>query len=523
MNLRAKRVGQLAIVAVALFFFSCEDGTSLLGYENPTSKFNLSFVDIPVESSVMLLDSIRTSNYNASNDLNRLLVGKVDDARFGNSEAIAIAQFMPTSALDTSVTNHNPTFDSISLSLRHDFYAYGASGNTRQEIFVHELTDQLKSSYDVSSTTNTGGQQKPYTTTYSFQKNYFTSNTTAYDPTALASKQFFVDQDKYDLNIADATPDTIVTQMRLADALGQRLLNLAVTSSATDFLTYNYFTEKFKGLAFVPGQSDKVIGLRPNDNFTRMVLYYHTTKDTLAITFTVGTLISYSKITTDRSASELSSLTTKYQEAEPNGDVRYVQAGSGVVTKLDLSKFNEFAATLDRAEINSAELMINGIDDPGNYTPPSGLVVKIVKDNNRFKKLSYQANGTEYTNDIQVINSYKGYINFDRSSTSSYYAGAIPFDSTLNIIADGGRFFTLNYASDTKKYKGAATLFFQQLLALSKTETEPKFTSVVLVPYEGASSSFSFGRHVLGKTINRVAFNKNNIVLRVYYTVPTVN
>ncbi|HEY9008542.1 DUF4270 family protein [Ohtaekwangia sp.] len=523
MNLLAKRVGQLAIVAIALFFFSCEDGTSLLGYENPTSKFDLSYIDIPVESSVILLDSIRTSNYNASNDLNRLLVGKVTDERFGNTQAVAIAQFMPASALDTSITNHSPVFDSISLTLRHDFYAYGANGNTKQELFVHELTDQLKSAYDVTSTTNTGGQQKPYTTTYSFQKSYFGNSTTAYDASPLGSGSINVDLDKYNLNIADATPDTIVTRVPLSNDLGERLLNLAVTSTPTDFLTYNYFTEKFKGLAFVPGQSDKIIGIRPNDNFTRMVLHYHTTKDTLALVFTVGTLISYSQITTDRAASELSSLTTKYQETEPNGDLRYVQAGSGVVTKLDLSKFNEFAATLDKAEINSAELIINGIEDPGSYIPPSNLVVKVVKDNNRFKKLSYQANGTEYTSDVATINAYKGYINYDRSGTSSYYSGAVPFDSTLNVVSDFGRFFTLNYASDTKKYKGAATLFFQQLLALSKNNAEPKFTKVVLVPYEGASSAYTYGRHVIGKTVNRVAFNKNNIVLRVYYTVPTIN
>jgi hypothetical protein len=293
MNLRVKRVGQLAIVAIALFFLSCEDGTSLLGYENPTSKFNLSYVDIPIETSVILLDSVRTSNNNASNDLNRLLVGKINDARFGDATAIAFAQFLPKTGLDTAVTNHSPVFDSISLQVRHDFYTYGASGNTSQEINVHELTDALKGSFNVTTTTQTGGQQKPHTTTYSYQQTYFSQSVAAYDPTALGTKSFNISADDYKLKAADATPDTLYTTVPLSAAFGQRLFNLATTASKTDFTSYTYFTERFKGIALVPGNSDKIIGIKSGDTFTRLVMHFHTTKDTLAIEFTLTNLLSY--------------------------------------------------------------------------------------------------------------------------------------------------------------------------------------------------------------------------------------
>lgn len=520
MNLRVKRVGQLAIVAIALFFLSCEDGTSLLGYENPTSKFNLSYVDIPIETSVILLDSVRTSNNNASNDLNRLLVGKIDDTRFGDATAIAFAQFLPKTGLDTAVTNYSPVFDSISLQIRHDFYTYGASGNTSQEIYVHELTDALKGSYNVTTTTETGGQQKPHTTTYSYQQTYFSHSVAAYDPTALGTKGFNVSADEYKLKAADATPDTLYTTVPLSAAFGQRLFNLATTASKADFTSYTYFTERFKGIALVPGNSDKIIGIKPGDDFTKIVMHFHTTKDTLAVEFTLTNLLSYNQITADRSSSELAALTTKFQDTEPNGDLRYIQAGTGVVTKIDFSKFEEFAATQDKLVINSAELVIN-VDDPGSYIPPSNLLVKLIKDNNRLKKPAFRGNSSAYSDDITQINSYKGFINYDVSNSSNYYSGSVPFDSTLNIMNDLGRFFTLNYSETDKKYKGSASLFFQQLF--SKTAEEKKFTKAVLVPYEGSSSSYPYGRHTLGKTLNRVVFNKNNIVLRVYYTVPTVN
>jgi hypothetical protein len=149
------------------------------------------------------------------------------------------------------------------------------------------------------------------------------------------------------------------------------------------------------------------------------------------------------------------------------------------------------------------------------------LLIKLIKDNNRLKKPAFRGNSSAYSNDITQINSYKGYINYDITNSSNFYSGTVPFDSTLNIMNDLGRFFTLNYSETDKKYKGSASLFFQQLF--SKTAEEAKFTKAVLVPYEGASSPYPYGRHILGKTLNRVVFNKNNIVLRVYYTVPTVN
>ena len=72
MNLWVNRIGQLTMLAVALFFFSCEDETSILGYKNPNSKFKVSYVEIPIESSVLLRDSLRTSNFLYTGEPNRL-------------------------------------------------------------------------------------------------------------------------------------------------------------------------------------------------------------------------------------------------------------------------------------------------------------------------------------------------------------------------------------------------------------------------------------------------------------------
>jgi hypothetical protein len=88
MNLWASRIGQLTTLAVALFFFSCEDETSTLGYKNPNSKFKVSYVEIPIESSVLLRDSVRTTNFTYSGEPNKFLVGSYTDPVFGKITAL---------------------------------------------------------------------------------------------------------------------------------------------------------------------------------------------------------------------------------------------------------------------------------------------------------------------------------------------------------------------------------------------------------------------------------------------------
>src|SRR5687768_12985680 len=95
MNLWAKRiVRQLTVLAVALFFFSsCEDETSLLGFKNPKSKFNVSYLEIPLGSSVLLIDSIITDN-----KLNNgVFVGQYTDPVAGQVTASVFLQMLPTS------------------------------------------------------------------------------------------------------------------------------------------------------------------------------------------------------------------------------------------------------------------------------------------------------------------------------------------------------------------------------------------------------------------------------------------
>ena len=90
MNLWVRTLRQLTILSVALFFFLCEDESSLLGFKNPRQKFNVRYVDIPLTTSqVMSVDSIIT-DLRPYLDVNRrtqyvdgIVVGKYLDPDFG--------------------------------------------------------------------------------------------------------------------------------------------------------------------------------------------------------------------------------------------------------------------------------------------------------------------------------------------------------------------------------------------------------------------------------------------------------
>ena len=141
MNLWANRVVQLASLLVALFFFSCEDEASVLGFKNQNQKFDASYIEIPIESSVLLLDSQRTSNFVFQNETNRLLIGQYTDDKFGAVAANAYTQFFTTSGAKLPA---DVTYDSVTLQLVLDFYNYGSTDAlSSQSISVYELDEEL--------------------------------------------------------------------------------------------------------------------------------------------------------------------------------------------------------------------------------------------------------------------------------------------------------------------------------------------------------------------------------------------
>jgi hypothetical protein len=485
MNLWANRMRQLVFLPVALFFFSCEEEASVLGYKNPNPKFEVSYVEIPLESSVLLLDSQRTSNFVFPNETNRLLIGQYTDDQFGSVVANGYSQFFTTS---TSALPAGAVYDSVSLTLRLDLYNYGTRNvSTAQSISVYELDDSLQ---------------------YSKRRYYFNSSQIPVKPTKLGVKEFTIDADSLDYYAANEEDTVVQLMVPLDAAFGQRLFDEAVDytgGSDNTFVTYSLFTKLFKGLAIKSDYGDKVLGISTSSFLT---VHYHTpTTDSLGLQLGLFGLANFSQITADRSATDLAGLTQFSQDFNPPSDLRYLQSGTGIYTKLDFSKFFAFCDTVKNVVISSAQITVDNVQ-ASSYAPPPRLVVNILNGDTNYKEKYSRAN-TQDNNDLVLYN--PPFPAHTRSLLYETLSGVIINEPDSAFYIEGDSSPEMDYSNTSKAYAGSYTLFFQQLAV--PADDKRRFQYYVLTPSSPGSPNT--------KSLNRAVFPKTSIKLKIHYTKPT--
>ncbi len=480
MNLWVRTLGQLAVLAVALFFFSCEDETSILGFKNPNKKFKVNFVDIPLQSDVFLVDSLRTSNFfGVQNETIRLLAGKYSDDQFGDVTATAITQFFTTSATAPTPT---AVFDSATIQLRFDFYTYGNQSATPQTISIHEVQEDLRN--------DSAGY-------------YFNKRNTTYDPYALGTKTFAIVPVDFKKYLDEKIDTTISITIPLDAAFGQRIFDSALkyrnatTVEDSAFVKFTEFVKEFKGIAIVPDEGDKILGLNPSSGASMITLHYHEPDtDSLKLNLAFEKTLTYSAITADRSSTELAGIPQYSQPFQPATGKRYIQAGTGILTRLDLQRFYDFvdADTNSAVVVNSAELLL-GPAESSSLPPITSLSLLAVRDQGYMKKIANkETNPTQYAADSISISNYAGKLGI----TGGFFS---PLDADGNI-------FLIEKNKDNDYYNGFLTLFAQEFF---KSQQKDRFRYFALYP----------AGPQIGKSVNRLIFNEENIKLRVYYTRPT--
>lgn len=458
-------------VKAHLFFltallFSCEEDLNLLGFKGDDQRFKVYYEEIPVPSSVLLLDSVRSMNY-SSLETTRLLVGSYSDPLLGEVKATAITQFRASDII--SFIPDGSIFDSAVLQLRFDFYNYGSQGITPLELSIHELVSPLPLS-DL----------------------YFSNSTVSYNSSPIGSISTDIDQALFDKELTDADEDSlIVVNIKLDNSFGQDLFN-AIDPEDENFSNFNLFKERFKGFAIIPTTADKIVGISNNNN-SFLTVYFNAGGTSNSRTFVLSSGVSYSNITSDRSATELSGLTNYHEDFFPATN-RYVQSGVGIVTKLDFSGFYDLIDEYPNVIINSAELSIENVTDPGDLEYPAlGLVM--LDENNKFRKMTLTADkdSAEYVSFQNKI-ILGTFLNND-ANTAPY------------AITDVSTLLGLGYSDDDDKFVSYPTLFMQQLYALKDERRYPYWALTAISPTST-------------KTVNRAVFNKDNIKLKVYYTRP---
>jgi len=497
MNLWVNRIGQLLTLAVALFFLSCHEEVSVLGYKNPNSKFKVSYVELPIASSVMLRDSLRTSNYYYAAEPSRLLVGTYHDDNFGTITAHSATQYFRTTGTPLS---SSAVYDSVTMQLQFDLYHYGSTAVTPQMIAIYELEKELK---------------------FDSLVNYF-NRTSMPGSNLLGSKTFTVNTSDLD-NFASSTTsaDTVVTiNVPLNYAFGQKLFASATkfrdaTSTAdSTYYFYSEFVKEFKGIVIKSVSGDKVVGFSPAGVGSRIILHYHQADaDSLGLLFALTPAVGFNQITADRSGTPLSAVNQYYQDFLQESDSRYIQSGTGILTKLDFTSFYNFVDTIPNILINSAELVIESVE-ASDQSPPFALVMRILSQtNNRFRAYS-----SDRAQDSVDITRYRGRVAVDVASALSATGTPSPalIDNDKVFYVAGDHSPLLGYSSSNNSYSTVLSLFCQQLTI--NTDDRTHFRNFVLYPASGASTSPAFQSGA--KSLNRVVFPKSGIKLKIYYTKP---
>ncbi len=272
------------------------------------------------------------------------------------------------------------------------------------------------------------------------------------------------------------------------------------------FKMFDEFTKIFKGLAFKSENGDKVLGIDPYASASSLVLHYHTAEtDSLTLNLGFLDLASFTQIESDRSGTPLAGLTQYSQDFNTDGDLRYIQSGVGIYTKLDFKNFYTFADTIPNIVINSAQLTIGSVQE-STFPPSSSLVLRMLTDNNQVKVFNIKNPQDSLDYVLYNPRTYPSY----GGSTGVDGGTVVEPDNALYVLGDQSPH--LGFSSEKKSYDGNYSLFFQQLTV--PRENKSRYQYFVLYPSAPGKPSNT-------KTVNRTIFPKNDIKLKIYYTKPT--
>lgn len=476
MNLWAKSLRQLAFLAVASFFFSCEDNeVNQLGYPNPNKKFNIYSVEIPLQSSVVLVDSIVTDN--ASSSANTM-VGAYRDEVLGTVRTQPYLDIYPIS---TDSIKAGGIYDSVQVQFRLNFYAYGFTGTKVHRFAIHELSDTLS---------------------YANKNRYYYNSKVSYNPTAIGHAKITLDYDKAQSQFGTTAQDTTYAIAKLDNSFGRKLFNISLSNRDGKLSNRGKFKTEIKGLTLVPEDDNGIIGINTISS-SFIFIYYHVPEANGLTTRYVRVFLfhdnrfydpGFMNISSDRSGTDLAGVQS-YRPVEPANDLRFVQNGAPVLTKLDLGNFyTMFADTVDDILINEAKLVITNVQQTPGLIPHSSLMMRVTQEDGHFFKTKVAADSLTLLNYFVYPESYYEVL-YDN------------YEAKQKVVA------TIDYNSSEAQYTGFVTRFAQSLFVNKNRDdvTEKKLRYISLFPYSP----------IVQKYVNRTVFDKNNVKLIIKYTRPT--
>ncbi len=314
------------------------------GCQKTPIQYGEQYVDNGV-TNIILVDSIRpvvSTIYKDSvitSQTNGLLVGSYNDAYFGKITASSFLQLAPPALSDLL---NNAQYDSLALLMKCNGVYYGDT--TLPVTFSISQPDQ-----EIKFAEN--------------QAYFYNTSSFPVSNPPLGTKT---------MQLRPLSSDS--ANIRLSDVKGQELYDMIKNKSA--ILKDNIvFTDFFKGL-HIASTGNTVYGFKDS---VMIRLYYHQTditRDNKYFDFTFyNQPLQFNRITTDRSGTPLTALTTQNNEllSTASGNIGYLQSATGIYLKIAFPTIRKLLERTDFVKIIKATLVVKPIQGSFNgYTslPP---------------------------------------------------------------------------------------------------------------------------------------------------------
>ena len=379
------------MVVVAILTWSCENPETLAVSKSFNgNNLQTAFVDtFSVVTSTVQLDSVLTNNTGT------MLLGKYHDDKLGWVNA---SSYMQIGSRFQPPPGPQYVFDSIAMIMHYNHYFVG---DTLQPIKlnVYRLSEPM-----LARILPVTAEQK--FSVYASSAGFYNASKFRYFPTPIVS------------TTVNLLPRKDSIFIRLPNAFGANWFRLAQLDSAHVFSNSNIFAGSyFYGLYFNIDPSTPsacVVGFKTK-NF-KIRLYYHQVSGTDTPTSSTVDFTQFNyqfnNIQSDRTGTALAGLKTYTPLLSSfTGGATYVQAGTGLVTRMDFPSLKSFFSTNTGVILNAAYLQVFPVQGsyPKNLLPPSTLQLFVTDNTNiPFTTVSGAFASIQYDYDYG-INTYYNY------------------------------------------------------------------------------------------------------------------
>ncbi|MBW3467723.1 hypothetical protein EGN73_07820 [Arthrospiribacter ruber] len=330
---------------------SCSDPSTIgLELDPNNNQIGVSFVEIPLSASVVLQDSLLTTNPN------RFVFGVDESDFFGVTTGTSYTRLF----FNRDVPRPSSTAVLDSVKFNFNIRSVSAEDLTSEKtIRVHLLEEQIR---DI---------------------NYYNFNYLDYNPEPFLEAK---------LNLS-ARQDTIITVSAESDFTKKVFEDL---KSGTSFQDIFSFREYLPGIVFTGIEGDNSsFSLQPGNN-TGLVFFYRNDEDTVSRAYPIATGVNnnvarhFNQVERNPSGTPTEGLNEPWIAYDLGNKVGGMN-NTGILVKIDTSPLQEFLDTLQSVTFNQVTLEIGPlIGNVDSKRPPQFLEMAYT---NEFNRLVYSDNG----------------------------------------------------------------------------------------------------------------------------------